>query len=116
MHSRPNELLDNVGGDWETFLQLAGIFRRESVVIMARIRNAAICDNLLDLGRQSHSLKGTVGPLGADQFVQMLLDIEDECHRGNCHCDEARLTVLEDELRQVRAELEEFIAQMQSAK
>jgi HPt (histidine-containing phosphotransfer) domain-containing protein len=108
-HSRPMELLENVGDDKEIFLQLVDIFRRESAVIFERMREAARVRNLSDLGRQSHALKGTVGPLGADQLVQMLLDIEDECKRGDCVCDEFRLTGVEDELKSVGAEIEDFI-------
>jgi len=108
-HSRPNELLENVGNDKETFLQLMEIFRRESVAIFGRIRDAAAKRNLSELHRQSHSLKGTVGPLGADQLVQMLLDIEDECKLGTCVCDDARLTRVENELKKVSADMDNFI-------
>jgi HPt (histidine-containing phosphotransfer) domain-containing protein len=108
-HSRPSELLGNVGDDKETFLLLVDIFRRESVIIFGRMREAAAKRDLPELGRQSHSLKGTVGPLGADQLVQMLLDIEDECKQGNCICDDRRLAVIEDEIKIVGAEIDDFI-------
>jgi HPt (histidine-containing phosphotransfer) domain-containing protein len=110
-HSRPAELLENIGDDKETFLQLADIFRRESLVIFTRVRDAAAKGDLPELGRESHSLKGTVGPLGADQLVQMLLDIEDECRRGDCVCDATRLAGVEKELKSVGAELAYFIEQ-----
>jgi HPt (histidine-containing phosphotransfer) domain-containing protein len=110
-HSNPVELLENVGDDRETFLQLATIFRTESVAIFGRMRDAAAKGDLLELGRESHSLKGTVGPLGANQLMQMLLDIEDECKSGNCVCDTARLAGVEDELKMVALELANFIDQ-----
>lgn len=110
IHSRPNELLENVGGDRETFLLLIDIFRRESVTIFGRMRDAAGNRNLPELGMHSHSLKGTVGPTGADQLVQMLLDIEDACKRGDYICDSSRLTEVERELSMVGGEINDFIS------
>ncbi len=111
MHSHPQILLENVGDDKETFLQLAEIFRRESVSILTQMRESCGKSDLVALGRQSHSLKGTVGPLGADQLVQMLLDIEDDCVKGKYVCNEKQLAQVEDELRMVGSELTSFIEQ-----
>ncbi len=108
-HCRPALMLEIVDGDREIFLQLAEIFRRESVVIFERMRTAAAAADLKELGSQSHSLKGTVGPLEADELVKMLLQIEDECNERQCICDESRLSMIANELNQVRIELQQFI-------
>jgi len=108
-HCLPELLLENVGGDREIFLQLAEILARESVAIFDQIRVAAAKSDFEQLGRQSHSLKGTVGPFGADELVNMLLQIEDECDSKNCICDERRLKIIANELNQVRTELQQFI-------
>lgn len=108
-HCQPGLLLENVGGDQEIFLQLAEIFRNESADIFERMRAAALASNFEQLGRQSHSLKGTVGPLGADSLVDMLVEIEEECHGKRCVCDEKRLAAIADALHHVGVELQQFI-------
>ncbi|HSY29246.1 MAG TPA: Hpt domain-containing protein [Burkholderiaceae bacterium] len=102
-------MLEIVGGDREIFLQLAEIFRRESVAIFEKMRSAAGMHNFKELGDQSHSLKGTVGPLGADELVKMLLQIEDECNELQCICDENRLSKIDNELSQIQIELQQFV-------
>ena len=108
-HCQPGLLLENIGGDQEIFLQLAEIFQRESVAIFERMRAAALASNFEQLGRESHSLKGTVGPLGADKLVDMLVEIEDECNSSQCVCDERKLLAIADALHHVRTELRHFI-------
>jgi HPt (histidine-containing phosphotransfer) domain-containing protein len=108
-HSHPELMLENVGGDREIFLQLAEIFKHESVKIFGQLRFAARTLDFDELGRQSHSLKGTVRPLGADDLVKMLVQIEDECNRKQCQCDAGRLALINDELGHVGAELQDFI-------
>ena len=108
-HCQPGLLLENIGGDQEIFLQLAEIFQRESVAIFERMRAAALASNFAQLARESHSLKGTVGPLGADKLVDMLVEIEDECNRRQCVCDEGKLLAIADSLRRVQTELQHFI-------
>ena len=108
-HCQPGLLMENVGGDRGIFLQLAEIFRHESVAIFEQMRAAALASNYEQLGRQSHSLKGTVGPLGADKLVEMLVEIEDECSSKQCVCDEKRLAEIADALQYVGTELQHFI-------
>jgi HPt (histidine-containing phosphotransfer) domain-containing protein len=108
-HCHPELMLENVGGDREIFLQLAEIFKHESVKIFGQLQLAARTLDVDDLGRQSHSLKGTVGPLGADGLIKILIQIEDECNRKQCQCDANRLASISNELTQIGAELQDFI-------
>jgi HPt (histidine-containing phosphotransfer) domain-containing protein len=108
-HCHPELMLDNVGGDREIFLQLAEIYKHESVKIFGQMQIAADAQDFNELGRQSHSLKGTVGPLGADDLVKILIQIEDECNRKQCQCDANRLTSIRDELAHIGTELQSFI-------
>ena len=108
-HSHPELMLENVGGDREIFLQLAEIFKHESVKIFGQIQLAADTQDFDELGRQSHSLKGTVGPLGADDLVKILVQIEDECNRNQCQCDANRLASIRNELAHIETELQDFI-------
>jgi HPt (histidine-containing phosphotransfer) domain-containing protein len=105
-------LLETVGDDQEVFLQLVDIFNSESAEKLANMRQAATASDFTALGHHSHALKGTVGPLGADALVQMLIQIEDECDRNECSCDEQRLQVVESELSQVRSEVQQFVAKL----
>ena len=108
-HCQPELLLEGVGGDHGIFLQLAEIFNRKSAVIFKQMQAAAAVSDFAQLGRQSHSLKGTVGPYGADKLMEMLIQIEEECDTRQCVCDEKSLATIEQELNQVRVELQQFI-------
>ncbi len=107
-HSQPGMLLETVSGDLEVFLELNAIFTREGASKFEQLCLAAAAGDLEQLGYQSHSLRGTVGPLGADALLQMLLDLENECERKQCICDQKRLSVIEEELNQVRREMQQY--------
>ena len=111
-HSQPGLLLEIVGDDQEMFLQLAEIFVRESAEKFQNMRIAMAASDFTQLGRQSHALKGTVGPLGADALVEELVKIEEECNASQFQRDDARLDALEVELNQVKRELQLFIANL----
>ncbi|HXA47836.1 MAG TPA: Hpt domain-containing protein [Burkholderiaceae bacterium] len=108
-HCQPELMLENVGDDRDIFLQLAEIFQRESVKIFGEMKAAASALDFEQLGRQSHSLKGTVGPLGADKLVEMLIQIEEECNRNQRVCDENAIAKIDNELAHVQMELQQFV-------
>lgn len=109
-HCQPDFLLETVGGDREIFLELAEIFARESNDGFARLTLAAKAGDIGQMGYQSHSLKGTVGPLGASALVDMLFAIEEECEQRQCVCDDQRLACIEQELQQVQREMAHYVA------
>ncbi|MBC7502704.1 MAG: Hpt domain-containing protein [Herminiimonas sp.] len=111
-HCKPALLLDTVGGDREVFLELAEIFVRESTECLAHLTSAAQAGNIVQMGYQSHSLKGTVGPLGANTLTAMLFAIEEECSRKECVCDKQRLARILTELQQVNREMQHYIAHL----
>jgi HPt (histidine-containing phosphotransfer) domain-containing protein len=74
------------------------------------LRQAAASADLEQIARHSHSLKGIVGPLGADNLAHLLLEIEQACENRQNMCDEKKLTEIDVELNHVRREMQEFIA------
>jgi len=111
-HSQPGMLMETVGDDKEIFLQLIDIFFSESAEKFEKVREAAKASNFEQLGRQCHALKGTVGPLGTDRLVQLLLEIEDECDHGACVCDEQRIALVAKELESACEEVRHYVANM----
>lgn len=114
-HCDPASLLDTVDGDSALYLELSSIFLRESVDQYAALVRAAGQGDLEQLGRHSHALKGTVGPLGATLLIGMLAAIEQECRQGQCRCGPERLGRLAHELAQARTEIAHFRAQLAAA-
>ncbi|MEC5218307.1 HPt (histidine-containing phosphotransfer) domain-containing protein [Actimicrobium sp. GrIS 1.19] len=108
-HCQPDQLMELVDHDNQVFLELTEIFMRESTEIFAHLRTAAAAADQAQMGFRSHSLKGTVGPLGADALVEMLLAVELECSKKQCTCDVDRIAAIHHELQQVKDEMQHFI-------
>jgi HPt (histidine-containing phosphotransfer) domain-containing protein len=113
-HCNPEMLLETVGDDKEVFIELADIFLSESISKYASLQRAALTSDWKTLGYESHSLKGTVGPLGADVLFHLLETIEIECDQNNCICDQQRLSVINSELNHIRAEVGHFVNYLKS--
>jgi HPt (histidine-containing phosphotransfer) domain-containing protein len=111
-HCMPELLLETVDGDKEIFLELAEIFFREGDGKFSGLKAAAAAGDLGKLGHESHSLKGVVGPLGAAKLVEMLQALENDCNQGKCVCDAVRISGIDEELSQVRTEMQEFMARL----
>lgn len=114
-HCQPGLLLETVGEDREIFLQLVDIYVDESAEKLKKMRQAATASDFEQLRQHSHALKGTVGPLGAEALMQMLIQVEDECDRKQCQCDEARMLSIERESDLVRQEVRDFVAHLDVA-
>jgi HPt (histidine-containing phosphotransfer) domain-containing protein len=109
-HCSPEILLEMAGNDREIFLQLVEIFFRESRNQFVELKSAAAAGDLMRCGNHSHSLKGTVGALGADNLVKMLQKLEDDCHQKRGNCGAERVAMMSDELNRVRIEVRQFVA------
>ncbi|HEY8022982.1 MAG TPA: Hpt domain-containing protein [Burkholderiaceae bacterium] len=110
-YCEPSLLLDMVGGDREIFLQLTGIFMRDSTEQFAKITLALAQGNLQELGFHSHALKGTVGPLGAELLLAMLIRIEEDCKRQECEFATRTVPEIGRYLEGMREEVTRFIGQ-----
>ncbi len=111
-HSRPAALLETVGGSRDTFLLLLDIFRRDTADKLDRMRQALASGDRARLGFHTHALKGTVGPAGADVLLQQLVVLEAACKDPLPAHDEKTLADIEQQVAQVREELERFAASM----
>lgn len=108
-HCNPFLLMETVDNDHEVFLQLHEIFLRDGMEKFERMTQTASTGDLDHLGRASHALKGTVGPLGANQLVKMLQEIEDECNHHRCLCGQERLDLIRMEMEAVKREMDHFV-------
>lgn len=108
-HCDPGFLMETVDNDVDLFLQLHEIFVREGGEKFAKMIEAASTGHIEQLGRHSHALKGTVGPLGAGNLVGMLQKIEDECLHQRCLCGADRLDQVKNEMDAVRREMDHYI-------
>ena len=106
----PENLFEMAGENSEIFLQLIEIFFRESRNQFTEMKSAAAIGDMVKCGNYCHSLKGTVGALGADNLVQMLQKLEDDCHQKRGDCGTARIAMVGVELHRVRTEVQKFIA------
>lgn len=107
---QPSLLLDAVEGDRAVFLDLAQIFHQETVARFEDIARASAAGALRDMGFEAHSLKGTVGAVGATALVALLQQIE---HAGLKHlreCTAPELAQLQHLLQLARDDMDTFAA------
>ena len=65
-----------VGGDRALLLELVGIFVAEAAARMAELRASLASQNVKELERVAHSLKGSAGILGAGELQQVCAELE----------------------------------------
>lgn len=107
---QPALLLAAVDGDRAVFHALAQIFQQESVARLDDIVRASAAGAFVDMGFEAHSLKGTVGVVGATTLVRLLQDIE---HAGLKHaqpCSPEQLALLRQQLQLARDDMASFAA------
>ena len=109
-HCNPTMLLEVVGNDKEVFLELVDIFLSDSLEKLKEMEAAVQAQDAGKLEYTSHSLKGTVSPLGAEALTQMLQDIETESCKFQRLCSSERLAQVSDELHLTRQEVMRFVA------
>jgi|SRR5450830_4959 len=75
-HINPAVLLDAAGQDIPTFLELSATFLDIAPPMYERLHQAITAGQAAEVTLQSHSLKGTVALIGADQLASRLGRIE----------------------------------------
>lgn len=68
--------LDRVGGDEELFREIAQLYLNEYPSIVDQIQAAIRTGSATDLQRSAHTLKGSLGTLGAEQAAAQALRLE----------------------------------------
>ena len=107
-HCRPDALLQNVGGDRATFMLLVDIFERDTAEKLVQMRAALTQEDRAQLTFNTHAMKGTVGPTGADKLLQQLVELEAASRDPQGKFSEQTLDELEQQVAQIREELERF--------
>jgi HPt (histidine-containing phosphotransfer) domain-containing protein len=108
----PRLLLDIVNGERAVFRSLAEILKRETLLRFDAIVAAAAAGDARAMGFAAHSLKGTVGTVGAARAVAQLLALEQAGLREERVCDAAAQANLRLELQAIRDEVDDFLSRL----
>ena len=107
---QPGLLFDAVDRDVGIFLDLAKIFDDETIARHDDIARASAAGAFSEMGFEAHSLKGTVGAVGAAELVRLLQDIEHNGLRHRRSCTDEQLTRLGELLQLARDDMHAYVA------
>ena len=107
--SRPWLLLESVDNEREVFIELAQVFCNETLARYDDIVRHVAARACRDMAFEAHSLKGTIGTVGADALMELLLEIEHAGMKRNALCSQAELERLSTLLSQARADMADFL-------
>ena len=107
--SQPWLLLQSVDNERDIFIDLAQLFRHETLARYDDIARHAAAGACCDMAMEAHSLKGTVGTVGAAELMALLVDIEQGGIKRAMPCNAEQLARLADLLAQVRDDMDDFL-------
>lgn len=99
-----DDLMDRVGGDRDTVIELIGIFLEDAPALLAEIREAGA--DLARLRRAAHTLKGASGNMGAHDAQASAERLQLAAAVGDVAAAERERLHLLDEMVRVTATLE----------
>lgn len=102
-------VLERVGGDEEILQEIAQLFIDDSPGLVAQIRQAAEDQDAGALERSAHTLKGSASNFGAEETVQIALQLEMMGRDGNLSGVEAAYRALETEVNKLNEELAKIV-------
>jgi HPt (histidine-containing phosphotransfer) domain-containing protein len=97
--------LDRVGGDQELLDEIVGLFLGEYPELLRQIQAAVQAGDAPALYRSAHTLKGSLGALGAEAAQQRASELEMSGRNGELGATSTMLTDLENLLAQLHNEL-----------
>lgn len=97
--------LDRVGGDEELLDEIVGLYLDEYPALLTEIQKAVQIGDAPSLYRSAHTLKGSLGTLGAEAAHQRALDLELSGRSAQLAEAPTMLTDLENLLRLLHTEL-----------
>jgi HPt (histidine-containing phosphotransfer) domain-containing protein len=112
---QPGLLLDAVDGDTGIFLDLAKIFVDETIARHDDIARASAAGAFSEMGFEAHTLKGTVGAVGAAELVRLLQDIEHNGLRLRRACTHEQLSQLGELLQRARDDMHAYVAMLKQS-
>jgi HPt (histidine-containing phosphotransfer) domain-containing protein len=104
------QALRGVGGDRELMRELASIFLETYPQWLAKIREAVFARDAAAVRRLAHTLKGSVGQLGAAAAARAAARLEAMGDKGDLVGAGEAFAVLDDELHRLDAVLAEYLA------
>ena len=107
--SQPWLLLQSVDNERDIFIDLAQLFRHETLARYDDIARHAAAGACCDMAMEAHSLKGTVGTVGAAELMALLVDIEQGGIKRAMPCNAEQLARLANLLAQVRDDMDDFL-------
>jgi two-component system, sensor histidine kinase and response regulator len=99
-----DDLLDRVGGDRDTVIELIEIFLEDAPALLAEIREAGT--DLTRLRRAAHTLKGASGNMGAHGAQASAERLQQAAASGDAAAAERERALLLDEMVRVTTTLE----------
>jgi HPt (histidine-containing phosphotransfer) domain-containing protein len=112
---QPGLLFDAVDRDAGMFLDLAQVFHQETFARYEDIARTSAAGAFSDMGHEAHSLKGTVGAVGAASVVRLLQDIEHAGLRRQQPCSAGQLSQLRQLLQIAREDMDAYVAMLQQS-
>ncbi len=97
--------IERVGGDEDLLKEIAGLFLGEYPGLMAEIELAVASNDPDRLQRAAHTLKGSLGTLGADESFPLALELELKGRRRQMEGADQFLGDLRGSLVKLHAEL-----------
>lgn len=97
--------LERVGGDQELLQEIVELYLGEYPALLSEIQSAVSRQDAQQLYRSAHTLKGSLGALGAEAAQQGALALEMSGRQGQLETAGSMLADLERLLTQLHAEL-----------
>ena len=97
--------LERVGGDEELLDEIVGLYLEEFPILLTQIQSAVNSGDAKELYRAAHTLKGSLGALGAEAAQKQAMDLEMSGRHAALSDASSMLADLEHLLSQLRDEL-----------
>jgi HPt (histidine-containing phosphotransfer) domain-containing protein len=107
--SQPWLLLQSVDNERDIFIDLAQVFLHETLARYDDIARHAAAGACRDMAMEAHSLKGTIGTVGAAELMALLVEIEQAGIKRATPCSPEQLARLAELLAQVRDDMDDFL-------
>jgi CheY-like chemotaxis protein len=108
-----NEALDQVGGDTELLRELVGLFLETSPKELSELREAIARGDCQSLKRLAHTIKGTLGVVGARAARSVAQVLETKAQKGDLTSMDETCVALEKAVERLRPALLAFLENKQ---
>ena len=107
-----NELLERLEGDQDLLRELLEMFRDDSQTTLGRAREALAREDLAEMSRAAHTLKGMLKNLSMNATAEIAAAVESAARNGSRGEAEALFKGLERSLAGVMPEVETHLAEV----